>query len=43
MAPEFWLNLQIHYALEQEHERLAGRLHKEVRCGLPREPAAFAR
>ncbi len=31
MAPEFWLNLQSHYDLEQEQERLAGRLEKEVR------------
>ena len=31
MAPEFWLNLQSHYDLEQEQERLAGRLNKEVK------------
>lgn len=31
MAPEFWLNLQTHYDLEQEQERLAGRLEKEVK------------
>ena len=31
MAPEFWLNLQSHYDLEQEQERLAGRLEKEVK------------
>lgn len=31
MAPEFWLNLQSHYDLEQEQERLAGRLAKEVK------------
>src|SRR6058998_3410373 len=31
MAPEFWLNLQSHYDLEQEQERLAGRLDKEVK------------
>jgi antitoxin HigA-1 len=31
MAPEFWLNLQSHYDLEQEQERLAGRLIKEVK------------
>lgn len=30
MAPEFWLNLQTHYDLEQEQERLASRLEKEV-------------
>jgi addiction module HigA family antidote len=32
MAPEFWLNLQSHYDLEQEEERLAGRLDKEVKA-----------
>ena len=32
MAPEFWLNLQTHYDLEQEHERLAGRLQREVKA-----------
>jgi addiction module HigA family antidote len=31
MSPEFWLNLQTHYDLEQEQERLAGRLDKEVK------------
>ena len=31
MAPEFWLNLQSHYDLEQEQERLAGRLTREVK------------
>ena len=31
MAPEFWLNLQSHYDLEQEQARLAGRLDKEVK------------
>ena len=31
MSPEFWLNLQTHYDLEQEQERLAGRLEKEVK------------
>ncbi len=31
MTPEFWLNLQTHFDLEQEQERLAGRLDKEVR------------
>ena len=30
-TPEFWLNLQAHYDLEQEAERLAGRLDKEVK------------
>jgi plasmid maintenance system antidote protein VapI len=31
MSPEFWLNLQTHYDLEQQQERLAGRLAKEVK------------
>ena len=31
MAPEFWLNLQCHYDLEQVQDRLAGRLDKEVK------------
>ena len=31
MTPEFWLNLQTHFDLEQEQERLAGRLDKEVK------------
>ena len=31
MAPEFWLNLQSHYDLEREVERLAGRLEREVK------------
>jgi antitoxin HigA-1 len=31
IAPEFWLNLQTHYDLELEQERLAGRLDKEVK------------
>jgi len=30
-SPEFWLNLQTHYELEQEQERLAGRLEREVK------------
>jgi len=32
MSPEFWLNLQTHYDLEQEQERLAKRLDKEVKA-----------
>ena len=32
MSPEFWLNLQTHYDLEQEQERLANRLDKEVKA-----------
>ena len=31
MSPQFWLNLQSHYDLEQEQERLASRLDKEVK------------
>ncbi|HWF20109.1 MAG TPA: HigA family addiction module antitoxin [Verrucomicrobiae bacterium] len=31
MSPEFWLNLQSHHDLEQENERLGGRLDKEVK------------
>ena len=32
MSAEFWLNLQTHYDLEQEQERLATRLDKEVKA-----------
>src|SRR5439155_14911891 len=31
VSPQFWLNLQTHYDLEQEQERLALRLEKEVK------------
>ena len=31
MSGQFWLNLQSHYDLEQEQERLADRLEKEVK------------
>ena len=31
MAPQFWLNLQGHYDLEREQERLGHRLEREVR------------
>jgi addiction module HigA family antidote len=31
MSPEFWLNLQSHYELEKEQERLGRRLDKEVK------------
>ncbi len=31
MAPQFWLNLQSHYDLEQLEERLGPQLEKEVR------------
>ena len=34
-SPEFWLNLQTHYDLEQEQERLAERLDKEVKALAP--------
>jgi addiction module HigA family antidote len=34
MAPEFWLNLQSHYDLEQQQERLGARLDKEVKVPL---------
>ena len=29
-SPQFWLNLQSHYDLENEKEKLAGRLENEV-------------
>jgi addiction module HigA family antidote len=31
MAPQFWLNLQAHYDLEREQERLGRRLEREVK------------
>ena len=31
VSPEFWLNLQSHYEIEQQQTRLAGRLAKEVK------------
>jgi antitoxin HigA-1 len=31
MDPQFWLNRQSHYDLEQVQDRLAGRLDKEVK------------
>lgn len=31
MSAQFWLNLQSHYDLELEEERLAGRLEREVK------------
>ncbi len=31
MAPQFWLNLQMQYDLEQGEEKLAGRLEREVK------------
>jgi addiction module HigA family antidote len=38
-TPEFWLNLQTHYDLEQEAERLAGRLDTEVKPRAVLQPA----
>ncbi len=35
MSPQFWLNLQSHYDLEVEGQRLAGRLEKEVKVLAP--------
>jgi len=31
MSPQFWLNLQSHYDLEVEQERMGKRLEKEVK------------
>lgn len=31
IEPEFWMNLQTHYDLEVEPDRLAGKLEQEVR------------
>jgi addiction module HigA family antidote len=31
MSPQFWLNLQTHYDLEKEAQRLGRRLDKEVK------------
>jgi addiction module HigA family antidote len=31
MSPEFWMNLQGHYALESERDKLAHKLEKTVR------------
>lgn len=31
MSPQFWLNLQTHYDLEVEQERLGRRLEREVK------------
>ena len=32
VSPQFWLNLQGHFDLEQEQDRLGGRLEKEVQA-----------
>jgi len=31
MSPQFWLNLQTHYDLEREEQRLGSRLAREVK------------
>jgi addiction module HigA family antidote len=31
MSPQFWINLQTHYDLEIESEKLAGQLEREIR------------
>ena len=31
MSPQFWLNLQTHYDLEREQQRLGSRLAREVK------------
>jgi antitoxin HigA-1 len=32
MSPQFWLNLQAHYALEVQRDRLGSRLKREVQA-----------
>lgn len=32
VSPQFWLNLQSHFDLEQEQDRLGDRLEREVRA-----------
>ena len=32
MSPQFWMGLQMDYDLDQEEDRLAGRLEREVRA-----------
>lgn len=32
MSPQFWLNLQAHFDLEQERDRMGDRLEKEVQA-----------
>jgi addiction module HigA family antidote len=39
LSERFWLNLQTHYELEREKDRLEGRLEKEVKV-LAREQAS---
>jgi len=38
MSDRFWLNLQTHYDLEVERDRLAGRLDIEVKTRAPGHP-----
>jgi addiction module HigA family antidote len=39
LSDRFWLNLQAHYDLEVEKDRLAGRLDVEVKALAPDHPA----
>jgi addiction module HigA family antidote len=39
LSERFWLNLQTHYELEREKDRLAGRLEREVKV-MAREQVA---
>lgn len=32
VSPQFWLNLQVHFDLEREEDRLGNRLDQEVRA-----------
>ena len=32
VSPQFWLNLQSHFALEKEQDRLGSRLEQEVKA-----------
>ncbi|HEX9945448.1 MAG TPA: HigA family addiction module antitoxin [Thermoanaerobaculia bacterium] len=41
-SPQFWLNLQSHYDLEVEKDRLGGRLEHEVVARAPATPEASA-
>ena len=38
LSDRFWLNLQAHYDLEVEKDRLAGRLDREVKPRAPGHP-----
>ena len=35
MSPQFWLNLQAHYDLERQEQRLGKRLEEEVKVLVP--------